>query len=82
MVVIVLAVVGEVMGSMVGYLTGLKGRRLAVDKWGKYLLPSDKDLDRAEMAFAKFVLFTAIDCTTWVTAQSLLGYSLGSTYDS
>jgi len=44
-------------------------------------LLSDKDLDRAEMAFAKFVLFTAIGCTTWVTAQSLLGYSLGSTYD-
>ncbi len=81
-VVIVLAVVGEVMGSVVGYLTGLKGQRLAVDKWGKYLLPSDKDLDRAEMAFAKFVPFTAIGCTTWVTAQSLLGYSLGSTYDS
>jgi membrane protein DedA with SNARE-associated domain len=113
-VVIVLAVVGEVLGSMVGYLIGLKGGRLAVDKWGKYLLLTHKDLDRAEawfdrhgdplvlfgrfipllrsfvsfaaglaeMAFAKFVLFTAIGCTIWVTAQSLLGYALGSTYDS
>jgi len=34
--VIVVALVGELLGSMVGYLIGLKGGRLAVDKWGKY----------------------------------------------
>jgi membrane protein DedA with SNARE-associated domain len=113
-VVILLATLGEVLGSMVGYLIGLKGGRLAVDKWGKYLLLTHKDLDRAEawfdrhgdplvlfgrfipllrsfvsfaaglaeMAFAKFLLFTVIGCAVWCTALSLLGYSLGSTYDS
>ncbi len=112
--VILLALAGEVLGSMVGYLIGLKGGRLAVDKWGKYLLLTHKDLDRAEawfgrhgdplvlfgrfipllrsfvsfaaglaeMAFAKFVLFTVIGCAIWCTGLSLLGYSLGSTYDS
>ena len=112
--VILLALLGEVLGSMVGYLIGLKGGRVAVDKWGKYLLLTHKDLDRAEawfnrhgdplvlfgrfipllrsfvsfaaglaeMAFAKFVLFTVIGCAVWCTALSLLGYSLGSTYDS
>jgi membrane protein DedA with SNARE-associated domain len=112
--VILLAVLGEVLGSMVGYLIGLKGGRAAVDKWGKYLLLTHKDLDRAEawfyrhgdplvlfgrfipllrsfvsfaaglaeMAFAKFMVFTVIGCTIWSTALSLLGYSLGSTYDS
>ena len=114
LLVIVLALAGEVLGSMVGYLIGLKGGRLAVDRWGKYLLLTHKDLDRAEawfdrrgdplvlfgrfipllrsfvsfaaglaeMAFAKFVLFTVIGCAVWCTALSLLGYSLGSTYDS
>jgi membrane protein DedA with SNARE-associated domain len=114
LLVILLAVLGEVLGSMVGYLIGLKGGRVAVDKWGKYLLLTHKDLDRAEawfdrhgdplvlfgrfipllrsfvsfaaglaeMAFAKFLLFTVIGCTIWCTALSLLGYSLGSTYDS
>jgi membrane protein DedA with SNARE-associated domain len=112
--VILLALAGELLGSMVGYLIGLKGGRVAVDKWGRYLLLTHKDLDRAEawfdrhgdplvlfgrfipllrsfvsfaaglaeMAFAKFLLFTAIGCAVWCTALSLLGYSLGSTYDS
>ena len=112
--VILLALLGELLGSMVGYLIGLKGGRVAVDKWGKYLLLTHKDLDRAEawfdrhgdplvlfgrfipllrsfvsfaaglaeMAFAKFVLFTVIGCAIWCTGLSLLGYSLGSTYDS
>ena len=112
--VILLALAGEVLGSMVGYLIGLKGGRVAVDKWGKYLLLTHKDLDRAEawfdrhgdplvlfgrfipllrsfvsfaaglaeMAFAKFMLFTVIGCAVWCTALSLLGYSLGGTYDS
>jgi membrane protein DedA with SNARE-associated domain len=112
--VILLALLGEVLGSMVGYLIGLKGGRVAVDKWGKYLLLTHKDLDRAEawfnrhgdplvlfgrfipllrsfvsfaaglaeMAFAKFMVFTVIGCAVWCTGLSLLGYSLGSTYDS
>ena len=112
--VIFLALLCEVLGSMVGYLIGLKGGRVAVDKWGKYLLLTHKDLDRAEawfnrhgdplvlfgrfipllrsfvsfaaglaeMAFAKFMVFTVIGCAVWCTALSLLGYSLGSTYDS
>jgi len=112
--VILVALLGEVLGSMVGYLIGLKGGRVAVDKWGKYLLLTHKDLDRAEawfdrhgdplvlfgrfipllrsfvsfaaglgeMAFAKFTLYTVIGCAVWCTGLSLLGYSLGSTYDS
>ena len=35
----------------------------------------------AEMAFAKFTVFTIIGCAVWCTALSLLGYSLGGTYD-
>jgi membrane protein DedA with SNARE-associated domain len=35
----------------------------------------------AEMAVAKFLLFTVIGCAIWCTGLSLLGYSLGSTYD-
>ena len=49
--VILVAVAGEVAGSMVGYVIGLKGGRAAVDRWGKYLLLTHKDLDRAEAWF-------------------------------
>jgi membrane protein DedA with SNARE-associated domain len=111
--VILVALAGEVAGSLVGYLIGLKGGRAAVDKWGRYLLLTHKDLDRAEawfdrhgeplvlfgrfipllrsfvsfaaglaeMAFAKFVLFTVVGCAIWCTGLTLLGYSLGGTYD-
>jgi len=112
-VVILLALLGEVTGSTAGYLIGAKGGRLAVDKWGKYLLLTHKDLDRAEawfdrhgeplvlfgrlipllrsfvsfaaglaeMAFAKFLVFTVIGSAVWCTALTLIGYSLGGTYD-
>jgi membrane protein DedA with SNARE-associated domain len=112
-VVILLALGGEFLGSVVGYLIGRKGGRVAVDRWGTYLLLTHKDLDRAEawfdrhgdplvlfgrfipllrsfvsfaaglaeMAVRKFILFTVIGCAVWCTALSLLGYSLGTTYD-
>jgi membrane protein DedA with SNARE-associated domain len=111
--VILLATLGEVLGSLAGYSIGYFGGRPIVDRWGKYILLTHKDLDRAEawfdrhgeplvlfgrfiplirsfvsfaaglaeMAFAKFVVFTVIGCAVWCTGLSLLGYSLGGTYD-
>ena len=35
----------------------------------------------AEMAFTKFLAFTAIGCAIWCTVMTLVGYSLGGTYD-
>ena len=112
-VVIVVATLAEVLGSLAGYLIGYYGGRPLVDRFGKYVLLTHKDLDRAEawfarrgepvvlfgrfipllrsfvsfaaglaeMAFAKFVLFTVIGCAIWCTGLTLLGYSLGGTYD-
>ncbi len=50
-VVIVLAVVAEVAGSTAGYLIGYFGGRALVDKFGKYVLLTHRDLDRAEAWF-------------------------------
>ncbi len=52
-VVIVVATVAEVLGSMLGYLIGYFGGRTLVDKVGKYVLLTHKDLDRAEAWFAR-----------------------------
>jgi len=111
--VILLALAGEVLGSLAGYLIGYFGGRPLVDRFGKYVLLTHKDLDRAEawfdrhgeplvlfgrfipllrsfvsfaaglaeMAIAKFVVFTVIGCAIWCTALALLGDSLGSSYD-
>ncbi len=51
-VVILLATLGEVLGSSVGFLIGDHGGRPLVDRWGRYVLLSHKDLDRAERWFA------------------------------
>ncbi len=111
--VIVVAVLAEVLGSLAGYLIGYFGGRPLVDRVGKYVLLTHKDLDRAEawfnrrgepfvlfgrfvpllrsfvsfaaglaeMALAKFLVFTVIGCAVWCTALVSLGYSLGSSYN-
>lgn len=59
--VILVAVGGEVVGSLVGYAIGIFGGRPLVDRLGKYVLLTHRDLDRAERWFARrgdpFVLF-------------------------
>jgi membrane protein DedA with SNARE-associated domain len=52
-IVIVLAASGEVLGSMAGYLIGYYGGRPLVDRFGKYLLLTHRDLDRAEAWFGR-----------------------------
>jgi membrane protein DedA with SNARE-associated domain len=51
--VIVVATLAEVLGSLAGYLIGYFGGRALVDRVGKYVLLTHKDLDRAEAWFAR-----------------------------
>lgn len=59
--VILVAIAGELVGSILGYSIGRFGGRPLVDKVGKYVLLTHRDLDRAEAWFARrgepFVLF-------------------------
>ncbi len=59
--VIVVALVGELLGDVAGYSIGKYGGRPLVDRFGKYLLLTHKDLDRAEAWFDRrgepFALF-------------------------
>lgn len=60
-IVIVVAIIGELIGSGIGYGVGRYGGRPLVDKVGKYVLLTHRDLDRADAWFAKrgepFVFF-------------------------
>ncbi len=51
--VIVVAVVAELAGSLAGYLIGYFGGRTLVDRVGKYVLLTHRDLDRADAWFAR-----------------------------
>ncbi len=52
-VVIIVAILAEVLGSAAGYSIGRYGGRTLVDRVGKYVLLTHKDLDRAEAWFAR-----------------------------
>ncbi|MGO8872252.1 MAG: DedA family protein [Acidimicrobiales bacterium] len=52
-VVIVVATLAELLGSLAGYLIGYFGGRPLVDRVGKYVLLTHRDLDRAEAWFAR-----------------------------
>lgn len=51
--VILVATLAEVLGSLAGYLIGYYGGRPLVDRFGKYVLLTHRDLDRAEAWFAR-----------------------------
>jgi membrane protein DedA with SNARE-associated domain len=51
--VIVVATLAEILGSLAGYLIGYFGGRPLVDRVGKYVLLTHRDLDRAEAWFAR-----------------------------
>lgn len=51
--VIVVGVAGELVGSFVAYGVGRTGGRAFVDRFGKYVLLTHRDLDRAEAWFAR-----------------------------
>jgi membrane protein DedA with SNARE-associated domain len=59
--VILVAVAGELVGSVLGYAVGRFGGRPLVDRVGRYVLLTHRDLDRADAWFARrgepFVLF-------------------------
>jgi membrane protein DedA with SNARE-associated domain len=51
--VILVAVAGDLAGSTAGYLVGRFGGRPLVDRLGKFVLLTHRDLDRAEAWFAR-----------------------------
>jgi len=51
--VIAVGVAGELVGSFVSYAVGRTGGRAFVDRFGKYLLLTHRDLDKAEAWFAR-----------------------------
>jgi membrane protein DedA with SNARE-associated domain len=51
--VIVFAVAGEIVGCVVAYYIGRSGGRALIDRYGKYVLLSHKDLDRADAFMAR-----------------------------
>lgn len=112
--VIIVGTLAELLGSYVSYTVGRVAERPLVSRFGRYLLITQRDIDRAEhflagrgiwavpvgralpvvrtfisivAGFTKmpallFGVLSLIGTAVWVTAISLLGYSLSSTWQS
>jgi membrane protein DedA with SNARE-associated domain len=110
--IIVVGVLGEVVGAYIAWFIGRTGGRAIVDRYGRYLLLTHHDLDRAEnwyhrhgnwgvfgarllpvirnfaalpagvaeVPLLRFGLLTAAGSAIWITAMTLIGYGLGSSY--
>lgn len=110
--VIIVGTLAELVGSCVSYAIGRIGGRPLVERLGKYVLVTSKDLDRAErwfdgrgefglaiaralpilrafssiiagiadMAFAKFVLFSLLGTVVYATVLASIGYGVGSAW--
>jgi membrane protein DedA with SNARE-associated domain len=52
--VIVVGTLGSLVGALIAYEVGRAAGRTIVERWGKWLLLSTKDLDRAENWFARY----------------------------
>ena len=50
----IVGALGNLVGSLIAYYVGLKGGRPLLEKYGKYILISHKELDRADHWFGKY----------------------------
>src|SRR6266496_380834 len=112
--VIVVGTIAELMGSFVAYVVGRAGGRPLVHRFGRYLLITQADIDRAERFVAGrgiwaipvgralpvvrtfvslvaglikvppllFGVLSLIGTAVWVTVISLIGYGVGSAWQS
>lgn len=75
--VILVALAGEVAGSMAGYGIGYFGGRTLVDRVGKYILLSHQDLDRAEGWFDRHGGIAAFVGRLIPLARSFISFAAG-----
>jgi membrane protein DedA with SNARE-associated domain len=112
--VIIIGTIAELIGSFLSYAVGRIGGRPLVERFGRYLLITRADLDRAERFFAGrgafavplgralpivrtfislvagfiemppllFGVLSLVGTAIWVTVISLVGYGLGSAWQS
>jgi len=69
--------IGCNVGSIFAYELGKRGGRPVVDRWGKYVLMSHSDLDRAERFFARWGDLTVFICRLLPAIRSFIAFPAG-----
>jgi len=69
--------IGCNVGSIFAYELGKRGGRPVVDRWGKYVLMSHSDLDRAERFFGRWGDLTVFVCRLLPAIRSFIAFPAG-----
>jgi membrane protein DedA with SNARE-associated domain len=75
--VLVVATVGAVAGSLLGYLIGAWGGRPLLDRWGRYVHIYPDDLDRADAWFARYGDWAVFFARLVPLLRALINYPAG-----
>ena len=76
--VILSATAGTLIGSSLLYLIGAKGGRIFLEKYGKYLLISKKDIEKADKWFAKYGNFAVFIGIMLPVIKTYIGFPPGA----
>jgi membrane protein DedA with SNARE-associated domain len=80
--IIVAATAGTLIGSSLLYLIGAKGGRIFLERYGKYLLISKKDIDRAQKWFLKYGSFAVLIGIMLPVIKTYIGFPPGTAFMS
>jgi membrane protein DedA with SNARE-associated domain len=75
--VIIIGAVAEIGGSMTAYWAGRRGGHQLLDRYGKYVLVSHSDLDRAERFFANRGSWTVLVSRALPLVRTFAGFGAG-----
>lgn len=69
--------IGCNVGSVIAYELGKHGGRAFIERWGKYVLMSTHELDRAEYFFARWGSLTVLICRLLPAIRSFIAFPAG-----
>ena len=75
--VIVVATLGSLVGSIIAYEVGRSAGRTIVDRWGKWILLTHKDLDAGERWFAKYGAWSVLVSRVLPVVRSFISVPAG-----
>ncbi|MHB1664634.1 MAG: DedA family protein [bacterium] len=76
--VVLSATAGTLIGSSLLYLIGVKGGRIFLEKYGKYLLISKKDIEKADKWFVKYGSFAVFIGIMLPVIKTYIGFPPGA----
>lgn len=75
--VVLVGVLGEVFGSSLAWLIGRNGGRKVIERFGKYILISRRDLERSERWFSRYGEPTVFFCRLLPVVRTFISFPAG-----